>query len=59
MILYEWHPENKVLSDLHRLKSLEVVSIFIFRKHACILSYVSKVNRISCDFNVTYIDISK
>lgn len=35
--------KNDVLLDLQRLKSMEVVYIFIFRKQGCISSYVSKV----------------
>lgn len=35
--------KNDVLLELQRLKSLEVVYTFIFRKQGCISSYVSKV----------------
>lgn len=47
-----WHLEHKIISDLHRLKSLEIIYMYIVRKHTCVYKHVSEVNYISCNSNL-------
>ena len=47
-----WHLEHKIISDLYRLKSLEIVYMYIVRKHTCVHKHVSEVSYISCNSNL-------
>ena len=54
-----WHLEHKIISDLHRLKSLEIVYIQIVRKHTCVHEHASEVNCILYNSNLYNTDIRK
>lgn len=49
---FMWHLEHKIISDLHRFKSLEVVYMLIFRKHAGVPRHVSEVNYTAHNLNL-------
>lgn len=54
-----WHLEHTIISDLHRLKSLEILYMYIVRKHTCVYKHESEVNYISYNSNLYNTDIRK
>ena len=54
-----WHLEHTIISDLHRLKSLEILYMYIVRKYTWLHKHESGVNYISYNSNLYNTDIRK
>ena len=54
-----WHLEHTIISDLHRLKSLEILYTYIVRKYTWLHKHESGVNYISYNSNLYNTDIRK